>query len=349
MPPVERTDATVTVSRPGELFSALSDATAGDVVWVESGASLDVGDSKGVVESGVTLASDGSAHIHASEHVWPRFQVRQGARVSGLRIQGPIPLGNGLIDYGNVALGLNLTGSGAEVDRCELWGWGDAAIYSRNGGQHIHNCDIHHNRQEGIGYGVGVADGGDPLIEYNTFSHNRHDVSSVCDSCSYEVRNNLHQSPRYGTGVDVHEPGGYDFRIHHNEDRVTDEYSVAIRGTPSNVAEIYNNWYYNTAGNVASASSWPDATVLQTQHGSDAFENVNVHDNHYGSTAPPDGIGRADGSEPDGPDGPTDPDSPDTGGENGWDDTVIRLSEDELLAMSSIFLGTVLGRSIRDD
>jgi hypothetical protein len=185
--------------------------------------------------------------------------------------------------------GIGIGGSDVEIDNNQIWGFAHSAV---GGGSniHVHHNYIHHNSRTGLGYGVTAAD--DSIIEYNHFNHNRHSVAGSGDE-SYTARYN-YVGPRSISHIfDMHEPGGETIKIHHNTVRAVEQDddnkntpAVTIRGTPSDVADIHHNWIYNTEEPCASPGSWPGCAILQTQHGSSSFQNVEFSSNHYGETEP---------------------------------------------------------------
>jgi hypothetical protein len=182
-----------------ELLAALKQAKAGQVVYVDDKAEIDVtGKQKIVIGGGVTVASgrgrgdSEGALLYSNELATSPLFLAGGekVRVTGLRLRGPdqkrrteqmrklykegryysIPNSDGIIStYPNL-----------EVDNCELWGWSHAGVFLKRGAlkAHIHHNNIHHNQRSGLGYGV-CLDQADALIEANLFDWCRHHIAGT--------------------------------------------------------------------------------------------------------------------------------------------------------------------------
>ena len=278
------------------LAGALDAASSGDVIYVDGDATIDMGASQHTIPRGVTLASDrgidGSdgALLETDDRPWGMFTAREGARITGLRVGGP------RWDWiGNVSgeMGIDVAGANVEIDNCEVYGWGYAAIRTEDD-THVHHCEIHHNPKDGTGYGVSTGSSTNPIIEYNVFHHNRHSVAS--SSNGYTARYNYVGKGAISHVFDQHTPGGSTIKIHHNTVAVVDHSTkdknapaVAIRGTPSDVADIHHNWFYNPKEPRPDPSGWTDEAIIQVHV--DEWENVDYHNNHYGSDDPGTDIG----------------------------------------------------------
>lgn len=295
-------DADVVSSRSG-LEAALADAGDGDVVYVDGGATIDMGfDASVPIPQGVTLASDrgcdGSAGAllyqeerASSDYVGDTMLVpADNARITGLRVRGPRwDMGWSRPEIYMDSRGIEVDGAAVEIDNNEIFGWAHAAVQA-GPGTHVHHNFIHQNTRDGLGYGVS---GGDDLeIAYNHFRNNRHSVASAGTN-SYAAHDNYVDGEAISHIFDVHEPGGVTIEIYRNTVAVAEQVdddkgapAVTVRGTPSDRAEIRNNWVYNTEPPCASPGSWPGCAILQTQHGSSSFQNVIIENNHYGTDEP---------------------------------------------------------------
>ena len=281
-----------------ELLAALKQAKAGQVVYVDDKAEIDLtGKRKIVIPGGVTIASgrgrgnSQGALLYSNELATSPLFLAGGekVRVTGLRLRGPdqkrrteqmrqlhkegryysIPNSDGIIcSYPEL-----------EVDNCELWGWSHAAVFLKRGASkaHIHHNYIHHNQRSGLGYGV-CLDQADALIEVNLFDFCRHHIAGTGrPGTSYEARYNLVLENANGHSFDMH--GGRDrkdgtdiagdsIKIHHNTFRATSVRAIVIRGRPRQSAEIHHNWFLH-----------PDTrrAVVQTN----ATGNMNVRRNQF--------------------------------------------------------------------
>lgn len=294
-------------STKSELENALSSASSGDTVYVDGNAEIDTGfDASITVPSGVTLASnrgcnnadggllytdDKASEKYAGDKI---LQPESNARITGLRIRGAFDTtwfdnrDDDSIYYDSK--GINVQGSDVEIDNNQIWGFARSGV---EGGPntHVHHNYIHTMPREGLGYGVAMGD--NILIEYNHFNYNRHSVASGGRK-SYTARYNYVGPDAIAHVFDMHQDGGGTIKIHHNTVEAVEDQNgggevpaVTIRGTPSDKAEIHNNWFYNTNDPCTRpGDSWPDCAILQNKHGNDRFVNVNHHDNHYGSDEP---------------------------------------------------------------
>jgi hypothetical protein len=205
------------VSTPQELQDALNAAASSKtlcqrpyVIWVDSDASINV-DGFMQTEGGkqtadgntfllsipscVTLASGRSATVNGgllyqdSTDALQQFMLSlgDGARVTGLRLQGPsssyknMAVANGAILIDGV--------STATVDNNEIFNWPHSAVNVTNASNNqataqqinVSNNFIHDNVMCGLGYGVVVGKAGYAYISRNLFDDNRHAVSD--DGC----------------------------------------------------------------------------------------------------------------------------------------------------------------------
>jgi hypothetical protein len=281
-----------------ELLAALKQAKAGQVVYVNDKAEIDVtGNQKIVIPGGVTVASGrgrgGSegALLYSDELATSPMFLAGGekVRITGLRLRGPdpnrrteqmrqlhkegryysIPNSDGIIS----------THPYLEVDNCELWGWSHAAVFLKRGASkaHIHHNSIHHNQRSGLGYGV-CLDQSNALIEANLFDWCRHHIAGTGrPGTSYEARYNLVLENANSHSFDMH--GGRDrkdgtdiagdsIKIHHNTFKAARVRAIVIRGRPVQSAEIHHNWFLHPD---------PQRAVAQTN----ATGNMNVYRNQF--------------------------------------------------------------------
>ena len=286
---VAPTEATVTVSTADELRDALADASPGAVVYVAGDADIDAGTSTLRVPSGVTLASDRGidaapgGRISTAATTWPMLTVDADARITGLRLGGPHDT---FVEYDSdaVGLGLEVTGSGVEIDNCECSGFAAAAI--RCGADtHVHHSYLHHIPMEEVGTAIRCT-GGHPRIEYNYVNYTRHAVTATGDG-GYSVAYNHVRAETLDAAFSVSPPGGTALEIHHNTVETDDTPVVKLRGTPAEVT-VANNWF-DIDGNEAPAS---DRTLaLDTTATAGDSRMVELVNNHYGSDAPSRDIG----------------------------------------------------------
>jgi len=286
------------VATKDELLAALAKARAGQTVYVEDDAEIDLSGLKNIaIAAGVTLASGrgkpgspGALLYSTALDTAPLFSVTgPNVRITGLRLRGPdqqrrtqqmrelyrqgryysIPNSDAI-----ATVEQNL-----EVDNCELFGWSHAAVFLKKGAKraHIHHNYMHHNQRSGLGYGV-CLDQAEALIEANLFDFCRHHIAGTGrPGTSYEARYNLVLENANGHSFDMH--GGADRKdgtdiagdsilIHHNTFKATSVRAIVIRGRPAQSAEIHHNWFLHDG---------PAKAIAQTN----ASGNMNIGPNEY--------------------------------------------------------------------
>ena len=288
---VDPAKAARVVSDFAELKAALAAAKAGDVVYVQDGAEIDAtGERDLVIPGGVTLAgnrgkngspgplikatrlelpvTDGEKAALAAgsrgSQCWRFFEIGgPGARVTGLRIQGPDTTIRKSAYVAPNCDGIACSYPDLEVDNCEMWGWTHAAIALRHAGKgaRIHHCYLHHCRRMGLGYGVCLG-ASQALIECNRLAENRHDIAGTGRAgTSYLARYNISEAndPPISHAFDMH--GNHESRRpdevvpHFAGDSVVICYNtfksclprngIRIRGEPRKGVTIHHNVYEN--------------------------------------------------------------------------------------------------------
>jgi hypothetical protein len=308
-----------------ELLAALKSAQAGQVIYIEPTANIDMGGgtygtlSLGV-PSGVTIASDrgwngspGGRIYWSMPAVLPHYKhffvAGNNVTFNGIRLQGPDgeigtlgsdPLIDGILCSGK---------AGLVVENCEIYNWPYAGIAYYSDGlsgldspssAHIHHNYIHHCRRAGLGYGVQIG-ASSALIEANLFDYCRHAIAgergyptSNYEACFNVVEPNITNSifdmhggndtPSWGfdDGPDASVPAGGTILIHHNTFKSSTQIAVGIRGVPSDVCRVYNNWTYWPA----SESSTTFKQRLENL-GFTPYVRMEVYDNWFGTAPPP--------------------------------------------------------------
>ena len=227
-----------------ELLAALQKARAGETVFIDPKAELDLTAlvyAEGLVigvPSGVTLASnrgqDGSPGALLYSEAFQTAPLIKAlgpdVRVTGLRVRGPDPkvredhhqraYGRGRETGAASAYYYKLPNSNGlstafpklEVDNCEISGWSNGGVDLTDGtGHHVHHCYIHHNQRLGLGYGVVLGYGTQVtgLIEFNVFDRNRHSIAATGKPGNgYEACNNVEFGHATSHYFDMH--GGSD-------------------------------------------------------------------------------------------------------------------------------------------
>ncbi len=252
-----------------ELLACLQEAEPGQVVFVPGEVEIDLAGTMGIgIPAGVTLASDrgrdGSAGalLHNRTTSGTQFVVRgDNARITGIRLEGPHS-GTELIAASSV--GISSGYYATEVDNCEIFNWNIRGIGIGQGGSraHIHHNHIHHCQRSGYGYGVSVSPA-EVYIIANIFDFCRHHIAADgSPGCSYQAAWNYFSENCTSSLVDMH--GGRDrgdgtdiasdwMLVHHNTFGGPRR-AVGIRGTPSQGAEIHNNWFSTAPGETTAST-----------------------------------------------------------------------------------------------
>jgi len=223
---VSASDATVVVSTAVDLIEALRLAKAGDIVFIDGDATIDLTGRQFIpIPGNVTVASNrgrgGSkgALLYCDSYAYPLFEARgENVRITGLRLKGPNPNavdpeGRSLPHSGGVASAYINT----EVDNSELWAWGTYAIELLPGASNaqIHHNSIHDTRRAGYGYGI-VLDQAQAVVYGNEFDGCRHAIAgSGRVGTSYEAAYNVVGSRGTDHGFDMH--GAPDFDKRHTK------------------------------------------------------------------------------------------------------------------------------------
>ena len=311
---VTRNDADYVTETGDELKSALASAGAGEVVWIEGDAVIDVEGWTDVgIASGVTVASnrgiDGGEgaklYVENGEDqratytraLYPRNS--ENIRITGIRFVGPEQEYWTMEERGIDSIyELQITfpvwlyaTTNAEIDNCHFSGWSYTCI--RDGGWGVDtastNTYVHHNEfvdtpSPGLGYGVTTI-AGNTMIEYNYFDNNRHATAGTGqEGCSYTARNNLFGPRTRSHVIDMHESGdqaGERLVVENNVVLATGQESVKIRGTPNKQSLVRWNWFFND-GIFQLVDDIDEAPAVEQYTSSSDYENVVVYNNVMG-------------------------------------------------------------------
>lgn len=240
------------------LIDALQQAGPGQIVFIPDGVEIDLSGRPALtLPAGVTLAGtrgrNGSPGARLFTTTFPTMLVTDGndTRLTGLRFEGPYA---GADRIAGMARFMSINHCNNVVDNCEIYNFNSIAIGAGPGALHtlVHHCFIHHCQLNGGGYGVAADGAGDVRVIANRFDYCRHHLkSSGVPGSGYEAAWNLIMEHANGTHCDMH--GGRDrgdgtdiagdwMHIHHNT-FLSPIRHVGIRGTPSDGAEIHNNWF----------------------------------------------------------------------------------------------------------
>lgn len=314
-------DADYVVTEPANLASALAGASSGEIVFIpgDKDWTWTASDPEFTVPAGVTLASDrgvgGSEgavlrarHTSTSSSFPVLFTLGAGARITGLRLQGPSgnPADSNEIKY----TGVNCDADGCLVDNCHIWSMPYACVVFDTGTSRegtCRCCKLEFANRTGYGFGVQVGNGHSVLVEHCYIHGNQYGVSCVRGTpvADYEVRYCLFTAGNWlgccqaegGTDVsDCNVPAGGTLSIHHNtfQEYGTDT-SVQIQGIPATSCTITGNWaidtdpvwaefdqvFTNSLGSIL-GQTFESETISGLE-----YIHVSVDDNWYGPAVPP--------------------------------------------------------------
>ena len=296
---VERGD--YTVRNADELLVALKEATPGQVVYVDSGAEVDLsGRVNTAIPDGVTLAGDRGRDGSPGPLLFTRdipkqaslLSARSNTRVTGLRIRGADPNFPD-IDYDEAerswTRAIVAWGADIEIDNCEISNFHHSGVSVQGQNVRVRHCHIH----DVHAYPVVTADKMRPpmLIEACRIHWVWHTIAGTgAPGTGYEARYNLciRDTPPASWGP-KHKSHGFDMHayrpvsrsrkrriagdrisIHHNTMLgLGPALGARIRGIPREVADVHHNWFSEADPAMALAQVEPVC-------------NVWVHDNVYG-------------------------------------------------------------------
>ncbi len=312
---IYRRDATTIVFDKKGLIKALNGAQSFDVIYVDDSARINLSEIWDLpIKENVTLASGrgnngslGALLYTSTKEKNKLLQLKTGARVTGLRLEGPSIVIDGPGMCYNDAQGILISDTqNVEVDNNEIYAWPTAGVEvlgSKNIKIH-HNHFHHHLRIErsnncghyALGYGVVADTSQNVIIERNLFDHNRHDIASsgsITDDTEYLARYNLVLGGAVGHNFDVHGGGdrssredynaGSYFEIEHNILTQKNHYGVAIRGIPLIKASIINNEFPHR--NESSAIIQKKCSKNE-MHQCDFYKNMVAYDNKFNVSYP---------------------------------------------------------------
>ncbi len=280
------------VSTKEQLLAALVRAKAGEVIYIEPQAEIDLtGMINIAVPAGVTLAgnrgyqgSPGPLIYSNGLNTYPSLflVLNDNVRFTGIRFRGP----SGETPS---TVGLNIQADNVDVDNCEVYNWSNSGVHIKDAKNvYVHHNYIHHVKQNGLGYPVCV-NRATALIEANIFDYYRHAIAgSGYAGSGYEARYNLVKANAISHAFDMH--GGTDFcpnqskqctaqeymmagayvNIHHNTFEITAYNSIILRGVPTQFVEVHHNTFL---------AAYPDMAFRFQNY---AGGNAHVYQNLYG-------------------------------------------------------------------
>ncbi len=303
-PPLKKSK-TIVVTNKVELLNGLAVARSGDIVYVKTGAIIDLtGGASLTIQAGVTLKSGGDYNNYTGALLFTNTMsafllttAGPNVCIQGLRLCGPDTMRRteqmkSLYAAGNYysipnSRGIQSGYSNTTVKNCAIWGWSHAGIFlfsvdSVSKNNRVYQNYIHHNQREGLGYGI-CLDNAEALIEKNLFNWNRHSIAGTGRPyTAYEARNNVVLEYANSHAFDMH--GGADRKdgtdiagkyisIHDNLFKLTTNFAIGIRGNPVQESKIYHNTFYQ-----------PDSAKCVFQQGGGRFnpmKNLLIDKNTY--------------------------------------------------------------------
>lgn len=275
-----RTGGDYTATDLESLKNALSNAKAGEVVFIPGDVKIDLTPLAKTnkylsIPEGVILASNrgakegdkvsSGAKLFSTEHANLMISASASSVIEGLVICGAdtskhmTHIDRGLTDgrytdyYYKLPLtvGIRVDGNGVTVKNCEISGFSNSGVLLNNvKDAHIHQNFIHHNQRNGFGYGVCLSKASEAVIEYNLFNFDRHSIAADGSPGSgYIARYNIQMGEAIRHVFDAH--GGRDrgdgtqiacdYVDMYNNTILTDRIPYSRRGIPQQYSKFYNN------------------------------------------------------------------------------------------------------------
>ncbi len=223
----KRDDARFHVANLEALQRALKAAKPEDIVWIESGSTIDFTGTRIAIPPKVTLAGDRGVNgsmgplltaRHRSDELF--IVMGEGARVTGFRVQGANPLMKDIDEQKSDPAGYGVSCVNGEVDNMEISRFqrGGVALFRNSDFSHIHHNHIH----DVASYPVFIANGtGDRhVIEANRIEWAWHAVGSNGSRGSgYTVRYNIFVRVPRPKSFDEHgaDPPNWCLDVHAND------------------------------------------------------------------------------------------------------------------------------------
>lgn len=265
---IPKQNANFIVNDKQSLLTALQKAKAGEIIYVEDTASIDLSNETNlVIPSGVTLSSgrgnNSDGALLFSNATWSDKEFHSlfttgglNVRITGLRLRGPNP---DILDHdyylNKVACAVRCQHPSLEISNCELWAWDKQAIWLYVSDKaYIHHNYIHHTIRNGYGYGIWIGGSGKEknaraLIEANLFEACRHCIASSGHLNSWEARYNVFLKKQLYVNVDRHGQGrgavgGINTHLHHNlflSKQV--HFELPYPADSTGLVEVDHNWF----------------------------------------------------------------------------------------------------------
>lgn len=279
----------------------------GDVFYIDDSAVIDLTcEYPIVIPAGVTLCSgrgrNGSEGARLIKSVAPEgapncddpgrtdiIEMREGSRLSGLRLDGMDPaIGDGAYDT-PLIVGIEIQDANASandqivVENSEFSGFSYYAVgtdsFSDNANGEwsvlVRNNYFHHNRRQGLGYGVAVFGNSRVIIEANYFDFNRHDIAgSGNPGQGYIARYNVVGAGGTSHNFDMHPEGGAEsespnagdyVEIRDNTFSLTEHPNIRIGGIPSTPSHVRNNLFPTSVGLAVHQRTVGNLTIANNQ------------------------------------------------------------------------------------
>ncbi len=274
----------ILVKNRTQLLRELDRASDGQTIYIADEAKIDLSDNEAIeIPAGVTLMSGRGVAGSAGALIYKDrgnatglFYPKARARIRGIRLKGPDTSAQ-CRDCAPRHLGVEVREHGVRIDGCEIWGWARGIEFRNARHGHVIRNHIHHNRREGLGYGVVLMHHSDAIIERNHFHDNRHSVAGSGErDQSYVARYNLVNGGATGSVFDMHGEwenplegnenskfAGRMIHIHHNIVIVpSDVPAVGIRGLPRKQALIEHNCFSHPSVENVVWQQHPDGNML---------------------------------------------------------------------------------------
>jgi hypothetical protein len=309
--------ANYTVSTVEQLVAALKTATRGQKIYIADNAVLNCsGLTKSLyIPAGITLESGlrFDANFSSGSTMGAKLYLPTATLSSLLRILGDSVTIRGLKIHGPdrnidgtspISCGVKVVDYRAlTVDNCEIAGWSYAGVnFINSKAGKVTNSYIHHNRRNGIGYGISLDSAAELVADRNLMDNNRHCIAgSGHRTQSYEIKNSIlrmteaypynsslldmhgESEMRNGTTYPNSTYAGKKVWIHHNSIRNSAKAAIVIRGIPLEQSRIEYNTFDHASVDKAVVQYLPKTYTKTGSHQFilAPFNNMVVLNNYY--------------------------------------------------------------------
>lgn len=297
-------DANYVVNTIDDFVNAVSNSEPGNTIYVSDNSYLDFSNSELpiVLDKSINIVSGRNTDNTNGAILYSNIPGKtllkidaDNVTLSGLKIKGYDTIIGEQMYSPLITVGVKISNHHSlRIENCEISGWSEAGIYIDDSPHNIIIRNyIHHNRREGLGYGIVFYNhqnsSTDALISCNHFEYNRHDIAgSGNKGQSFEASYNIvtigseshHRFDMHGKNNDTEQIAGTKISIHNNWFLSDNGYAIMIRGIPETRADIYENIFAHKCFNTAFSQR-----ILKEKIKPEELVNIYHYNNKYAPTS----------------------------------------------------------------